>query len=594
MLRIVAQPTMGEVAMKHPVRALALALAASALTGASQAQPDIPSSAHAMHGSGFHRGHSMRAMLVMSASVVAVADVRSVPLYDGLGSLDFPVTTTSPEAQRYFSQGLAFAYGFNHAAAIASFREAQALDPRCAMCWWGEAFAHGPNINAPMDAATNARAVGAARYADWLARNATPAERALTAAMVKRYSPDPAADRPALDATFADAMLAAAAAHPAHDDIALLAAEAAMNTKPWDYWTTDKKPNQRIDRAVQLVETVLARSPQHPQAAHLYIHLMENGPDPKLAEAAADRLNAPLAPAAGHLVHMPAHIYYRLGRWQDSIRANVAAARADEAWIAASGDKGLVRYGYYPHNVHFIVTSAQMAGEMPTAIREARKLESVLDPAISSQIAWIQAVNAAPYFTAAQFATPAQVLAMRAPDARLPYPTAMRFYARALSRAQQRNRAGFERELAGLGAIRNSDALKPMIDQGVPATDLLQLAETVARARWASANGRPSEAVQLYREAVGIERKIPYMEPPYWYYPVHQSLGAALYRARRYEEANKAFQTALLQSPNNGWALYGLAASERALGRRTQAAAADAALRKAWSGNPAWLRMDRL
>jgi tetratricopeptide (TPR) repeat protein len=574
--------------------ALALGLAAGALAGFTQAQPEAPRAVHGMHASGFHRGHSMRSMLMMSASVVQPSIVQTIALYDGLPKLAFPVTTTSPEAQRYFTQGLAFSYGFNHAAAIASFREAQRLDPSCAMCWWGEAFAHGPNINAPMDSSANARAAGTAIYADWLARNATPAERSLTAAMVKRYSLDPKADRPALDASFADAMLAAAAAHPAHDDIALLAAEAAMDTKPWDYWTDAKQPNQRIGEAIRLVETVLGRTPDHPQAAHLYIHLMENGPDPKLAEAAADRLDAPLAPAAGHLVHMPAHIYYRVGRWKDSIRANVAAAKADEDWIKVSGDSGLVRYGYYPHNVHFIVTSAQMAGEMPTAIREARKIESVLDPAISAQIAWIQAVNAAPYFAAVQFATPAQILAMRAPDERLPYPKAMRFYARAVARAQQRNRTGFERELSKLRALRNSDELKPMIAQGVPAADLLDLAETIARARWALGGGRVAEGVRLYREAVGIEQKIPYMEPPYWYYPVHQSLGAALYRQGRYRESRTAFQTALSQSPNNGWALFGLAASERSLGRKGEARLAEAALKKAWSGDPRWLRMDRL
>jgi tetratricopeptide (TPR) repeat protein len=536
----------------------------------------------------------MRMMLSMSAAVVRSAAVPSVPLYDGLGNVNFNVTTTNPIAQRYFNQGLAFAYGFNHAAAIASFREAQRIDPTCAMCWWGEAFAHGPNINAPMDAATNARAVEAAGRANSLARNATSAERALTAAMVQRYSLDMTADRARLDQVFADSMLAAAVAQPAHDDIALLAAEAAMNTRPWDYWTADKQPNPRIGEAVRLVEAVLARAPEHPQAAHLYIHLMENGPDPRLAEAAADRLNAPLAPASGHLVHMPAHIYYRLGRWRDSIRANIAAARADEAWIRDSGDQGLVRYGYYPHNVHFIVTSAQMAGDMPTAIREARKLETLLDPRISSQIAWVQAVTAAPYLAAAQFATPDQILAMEAPDSRLPYAAAMRAYARALARAQQRDRAGFEQEVERLRALRKSDVFDPMTAQGVPAGDLVHLAEVVARARWASASGRLGEAVRLYRDAIAIEQTIPYGEPPYWYYPVHQSLGATLYRARRYREAREAFQTALSQSPNNGWVLFGLASSERALGRNAQAIAADAALRAAWSGNPAWLRMDRL
>ncbi|HEX8842116.1 MAG TPA: tetratricopeptide repeat protein, partial [Sphingomicrobium sp.] len=408
------------------------------------------------------------------------------------------------------------------------------------------------------------------------------------------YSPEATADRSALDTAYADAMLAAAKAYPDNDDIAVLAAEAAMDTRPWDYWTPDKQPHPRIADAVKLVETVYRRNPDHPQAAHLYIHLMENGPDPRRAEAAADHLAAPLAPTLGHLVHMPAHIYYRLGRWKDSMRVNIAAAKADEHWIKATGDKGMYRYGYYPHNVHFIVTSAQMAGDMGTAVSEARKLSQILDPAISTKLAWVQAVNAAPYYTAAQFASPAQVLAMKAPDKRLPYPTAMRHYARAIAYASLRNRVGFDFELAAIQGIREGDALKPMVDQGVPAPDLLQLAETIARGRWAYANGNYDDAIRLYSDAVAIEAKVPYMEPPYWYYPVHQSLGAALFRAGRYEEARDAFTAALAQLPNDGWALYGLAASERKLGRPLQAAAAELALDKAWMGNRAWLRWDRL
>ena len=539
---------------------------------------------------------SMRAKLMLAAAVLqgTEASVAAAPLYDGLGNVNLAITTSNPLAQRYFNQGLGFAYGFNHAAAIAAFREAQRLDPECALCFWGEALAHGPNINAPMDPAVNARAVGLARYANWLARKGTAEERALTNAMLARYSPDAKADRAALDAAYADAMLAATKAHSANDDMALLAAEAAMDTKPWDYWTADKQPQPRLGEAIRLVESVYARNPDHPQAAHLYIHLMENGPDPKVAEAAADKLASPLAPTAGHLVHMPAHIYYRLGRWKDSMRVNVDAARADEAWIKATGDKGLVRYGYYPHNVHFIVTSAQMAGDMPTAIREATKLSRLLDPTISSQIAWIQAVNAAPYFAAAQFATPAQILAMRAPDTRLPYPTAMRHYARAIAYAHQRNRAGFDRELGKLIAIRDSGALQPMVDQLVPAPDLLSLAESVARARWAYAGGRYDEAATLYRQAATFEDKIPYMEPPYWYYPVHQSLGAAFYRAGKHDEARDAFMAALAKSPNNGWALYGLAETERAQKRNAEAAAANAALERSWVGDRRWLKMDRL
>ena len=538
---------------------------------------------------------SMRANLALAAMVVAGAELpKPEPLVDGLGQVNFPITTSNPTAQRYFNQGLGFAYGFNHAAAIAAFREAQRLDPQCAMCFWGEALAHGPNINAPMDPAANARSVGLARYGAWLARKGTPVEQALTAAMLKRYSPDTASDRAALDAAYADAVLAVAKAFPQHDDAALLAAEAAMDTRPWDYWTADKQPQPRLGEAVQLVETVYGRNPMHPQAAHLYIHLMENGPDPKKAEAAADKLATPLAPTAGHLVHMPAHIYYRLGRWKDSMRVNVDAARADEAWIKSSGDKGMVRYGYYPHNVHFIVTSAQMAGDMPTAIREAGKLSTILDPKTSSEIGWIQAVNAAPYFAAAQFASPGQILAMTPPDARLPYPNAMRHYARAIAYANQRNRAGFDRELGALQAAAKSGDFKTMIDQGVPAPDLLQLAETSARARWAYASGRYGDAVKLYQDAAAIESKITYMEPPWWFYPVSQSLGAALYRAGRYDDAKAAFMTALAHSPNNGWALFGLAQTEQALGNKAEAAATRAALQKAWMGNPAWLKMDRL
>ena len=587
--------------MIDPLRATALALASTTLMAvtpqetysAQQLALLDPTVRMASLCTGKGGPQSMRARLALAAAVVQAAPLPSVPLHDDLGKVHFPITTANPLAQRYFDQGLSYAYGFNHAAAIASFRAGQAADPNCAMCYWGEAMAHGPNINAQMDPATNARSVALASYANWLAAKATEPEQALTGAMLKRYSVDPKADRATLDAAYADAMLAAARAHPDNDDIAVLAAESAMDTLPWNYWTPDKSPQPRLGEAVQLIETVYARNPEHPQAAHLYIHLMENGPDPKRAEAAADRLY-PLAPGAGHLVHMPAHIYYRLGRWKDSMRVNIDAARADEAYIKASGDRGLVRYGYYPHNVHFLVTSAQMAGDMKTAVTEARRLSAILDPATSAQIAWIQAINAAPYFAASQFAAPGQVLAMNEPDKRLPYVGAMRHYARATAYANLHNKVGFDREIGALSTLRQSGAFQPMIDQGVPATDLILLAETVARARFASSSGRLNDAIKLYRDAIEVEARIPYMEPPFWYYPVHQSLGAALYRAGKYQEAQEAFTAALARYPNNGWALYGLAASERALGRKPFAAAAQAALGRAWMGDPRWLRMDRL
>lgn len=262
--------------------------------------------------------------------------------------------------------------------------------------------------------------------------------------------------------------------------------------------------------------------------------------------------------------------------------------------IRSADDHSLVRYGYYPHNIHFIVASAQMAGDMGTAISEARRLRTVLDPETSARIAWIQAIDAAPYLAMAQFAEPDAVLAMPLPDARLPYAVAMRHYARAIAYAERRNRKAFDAEIAAMDALAKSSVFADMIAQGVPAPDLLSLAQAVARGRFAVHSGRYAEAAEFYRTAIAIESKMPYQEPPYWYYPVRQSLGAALFLAGRYDEASRTFRDALAQAPNNGWALYGLSRSEEALGHKAEAAVARQAFSKAWMGQPGWLKMERL
>ena len=540
---------------------------------------------------------TLRQELALAATVAGPVGAVSapIPLYPDLVAPRLPITTANTPARDYFNQGLLLTYGFNHAGAVRSFRQAQRLDPECAMCWWGEALALGPNINAPMDERDRDAALTAMDRARALRSQASPMEQALIDAIAFRYARDPKADRVALDAAYADAMLDVARRFPKDDDVAVLAAEAVMDTSPWNYWEADKKtPVGRCGDAVRLVEAVLARDPDHLQAAHLYVHLMENSADPPRAEAAADRLARSLAPSAGHLVHMPSHIYQVRGRYADSMRVNIAAARADEAFIRDTDDRGLVRYGYYPHNIHFIVTSAQMAGDMGTAIREAKRLRTVLDPETSARIAWIQAIDAAPYLAMAQFAQPDAILAMPSPDPRLPYAVAMRHYARAVAQAERRDRAGFDREMAALAALRNSDAFVSMIAQGVPAPDLLSLAEAVARGRFARAEGRFDEAVRHYREAKSFEAKIPYQEPAYWYYPVSQSLGAALFEAGRYDEAGQAFRAALLQTPRNGWALYGLTRSEEAQKHGLEAAAARRAFEREWLGSRSWLRMERL
>lgn len=589
--------------MMHPFRAAAIVGIGFSLAsfapppGFSAAALDaLDPSRLASLSCGIRRGGSTlaRDLLVAAAFAAPASSAGSMPLYPDLAASPFPVSTRDAQARSYFSQGLLLNYGFNHAGAVRSFREAQRRDPGCAMCWWGEALALGPNINAPMDDRDRDAALAAMDKAMALRSGATPVEHALIEAVAKRYSRDPGAERAALDAAYAEAMLDVARRFPADDDVAVLAAEAAMDTSPWNYWEGDgKTPVGRSGEAVRLIEAVLGRNPGHVQANHLYIHLMESN-DPQRAEAAADRLANPRAPSAAHLVHMPGHIFQRRGRHADSIRVNVAAARADEAYIQSTGDRGLVRYGYYPHNIHFIVTSAQMAGDMATAIREAKRLRTVLDPETSARIAWIQAIDAAPFFAMAQFADAEAILAMPAPDARLAYPTAMRHYARGIAYAQRRDRRGFDAEMAAIARLRSSDALNAMIEQGVPAPDLLTLAEQVARGRFAAALGRHDEAIAHYRTAAAIEARLPYQEPTYWYFPVNQALGGALYRARRYDDASAAFRAALAQAPNNGWALYGLSRSEAAQGRKLEAAAADKALAKAWLGDRRWLRMDRL
>jgi len=524
----------------------------------------------------------------------ASAGTLTLPLYGDLSAARLPVTAAGDEAKRYFNQGLMLNYGFNHAGAVRSFREAQRRDPGCALCWWGEALALGPNINAPMDDRNRGAALRAIAHAEKLRDKVTPLERALIDALAKRYSSDPKRDRAALDAAYADAMTDVTRYFPNDDDVAVLAAEAIMDTTAWNYWEADKKtPVGRSGTAVRLVETVLARNPKHPQANHLYIHLMEAA-QPRRAEAAADRLAAADVPHAGHLLHMPAHIYQLVGRHTDSIRVNVAAAHADEVFIKATNDHSLLRYGYYPHNIHFIVTSAQMVGDMKTAIAEAGRLRTILDPATSAKIGWVQAIDAAPFLAMAQFATPDAILAMPEPDARLPYAAAMRHYARAVAFAQRKDAAAVTREIAAMQTIKQSSAIADLVSQGLPVPQLIALAGRVAQGRLAFAKEKYDDAAAHYRAAIAIEDKIPYQEPAYWYYPVNQSLGAALLRAGKAEEATLAFQAALVQTPSNGWALYGLAESEQARGASAEAAAARKALTQVWLGDRSWLDLSRL
>ena len=517
----------------------------------------------------------------------------SPPLYDGLGAHGYRITTAVPEAQLYFDQGLRLAYGFNHAEAARAFREAQRRDPSCAMCFWGEAYALGPNINAPMMPEAAAPAFAAAQKALALAGGARPEERALIEAVAKRYAPDAPADRAALDRAYAEAMADAAQRFPDDAEIGVLYAEALMDLQPWDYWQPGgREPKGGIGAAVATVERILAQQPDHPGAIHFYIHLVEASDRPQRAEPHADRLRT-LVASAGHLVHMPSHIYYRIGRFADALEANSRAVAADEAYLAQVPAQGIYPGAYYPHNIHFLMTSAQMGGDGATAVAAAEKLGRALDDAIVRAVPWTQPIKQAPYFAHAQYSDPDAVLALPDPGDEFPFVRAAWHYARGVALAAKGDAAA-RAEGAAIARIEQAPEMMRLEQLGVPAGTVLGIARLVLDGRIALAGGDPARARQDFAQAVALQDGIAYMEPPFWYYPVRQSLGAALLQAGDAEGAEQAFRAALQQSPNNSWVLFGLREALAAQGDRAGAGEADRRLQQAWIGTRGPLDLKRL
>jgi tetratricopeptide (TPR) repeat protein len=521
-------------------------------------------------------------------------DETAPPLWDNLGTVTMPVTTSNPLAQRYFDQGIRLAYGFNHAEARRSFRMAQRLDPDCAMCYWGEALVLGPNINLPMQPEAVGPALAAVTEAKRLSGNATEKEQALIWALEQRYSADPEVDRSVLNASYADAMAEVARHYPDDHEIAVLAAEAMMDTQPWDYWEADQKtPKGRTAEIIKILEGVLADNADYPAAIHLYIHMTEASTAPARAEPYADRL-ANLMPGAGHLVHMPSHTYFRIGRYRDSLAVNVAAVKADEAYLTEVDAEGIYPNGYYPHNIHFVLESARMAGAGDTALAYADKLNEALADDVVRQVAWVQAIKVAPYFAHAQFSDPQTILALAQPPDDLPYVKSMWHYMRATAYASQGDVERAAGEAEAMAKIAATEDFQAMIDGGVPAPDLIALAGHVAAARIAQAEDDPVRAADAFRRAVDIQDKLPYMEPPYWYFPVRQALGAVLLEQGKAAEAEMVFRQTLMASPNNGWALFGLLEAQKAQGDTVGAAQTAKLLDNAWLGNKATLTMMRL
>ncbi|MDP2356578.1 MAG: tetratricopeptide repeat protein [Beijerinckiaceae bacterium] len=517
------------------------------------------------------------------------------PLWTGIGSTTWKITTSSERAQAYFDQGLRFSYAFNHDEARRAFRMAQKLDPDCAMCFWGEALVLGPNINLPMPEDAVGPAYAAAQKAMALAGKASAREQALIDAIVVRYSSDPKASRPPLDAAYAAEMAKAAKQFADDDEIATLYAEAVMDVSPWDYW----KPGGREAKPqsvpiVPTLERVLARNPDHTGAIHLYIHAVEASDRPKRAEPYADRLRGAI-PGAGHLVHMPSHIYYRVGRYLDALEDNKIAVKVDEKYLAdTNAPMGVYRLGYYPHNVHFLMASAQMAGDGPTVIAAAEKLGQLIPSEAAKGIAMVQPVKAAPYFAHAQFSTPGTILALPDPGDAIPYVKAMWLYVRGVALVANRDFAGAKAAASAIETIERTADFKLLKDSGVPAQEVLRIARTVILARVAQARGDYRTAIVRFERAAALQDALAYTEPPYWYYPVRQSLAAVLLQAGRYAEAEQQFQRALSRAPANGWSYYGLAELHKSRGDATAARNAEADLARTWIGDRKLLQISNL
>jgi len=507
----------------------------------------------------------------------------SEPLFEGLGNTGREITTSSDKAQRYFDQGLAFLFAFNHDEAIRSFRRAAELDPHAAMAWWGIALANGPHINNPTMSPESARAAwDALQRAQKEAGRASKTERELITALAARYSDPSPSDRSALDKAYADAMREVWQRHRKDADVGALFAESLMDLRPWNQWSREGEPEPGTLEVLATLEAVMALRSRHPLALHLYIHAVEASRDPGRADAAADRLRD-LQPGLGHLVHMPSHIDVRRGRWREAVTANAKAVRADQRYRAISPNQGF--YGLYmAHNHHMLAFAAMMIGRRVEATDAIDTIVAAIPPAWADAYAPIaDGFLAMPLEVRVRFGAWDEVLAAPEPDAKFPFARAMRHYARGVALSANGDTAAARKEQAAFEKARAALPPTSMFGNNKGA-DLLALAGRVLNGEISYREGKREAAFASLQQAVALEAKLNYDEPPSWILPARHTLGAALLDSGRLEDAEQVFRDDLVQLPNNGWALFGLGKSLRLQNKEREAAAVEAEFRKAWDG----------
>jgi tetratricopeptide (TPR) repeat protein len=531
---------------------------------------------------GYFLYHSMR-------SDVASPPIEPVgaTLLDGLGNYSKPITSDHPGVQRWFDQGLMLAYGFNHDAAERSFLKAAELDPECAMCWWGAALVLGPHVNSGMDPANNAKAWDRLQRAQKLGSGASEQERAYIQALAARYAEKPPENRRPLDEAYATAMAGLVQKYPDDLDASTLHVESLMNLQPWDYWDAEGRPTGNTAQIVSQLESVIQRNADHAGALHLYVHAVEASNDPQRGVAAADRLRE-LIPGSGHLVHMPAHIYARVGRYHDAVIANQKAIAADDSYLAMCRPRpGVYPLGYVPHNHHFLWFAATMEGASAIAIDAAKATGArTSDPQLMRTPGFeaMQVFSLTPLFARVRFGRWEEVTSTPQPEADLPYMVAMWHYAQGIAAVRQKKLDEARRHHEALTAATRDPAIEKMkVWDRYSVIHGVRIGERLLTAELAREQKDYTAAVAALNEAVALESAIPYDEPPGWHAPVRQTLGAVLLQAGKPAEAQSVFLDELRRNPENGWSLYGLEQSLRAQGRKPEAKEIAERFERAWA-----------
>ena len=510
---------------------------------------------------------------------------KPVMLMSGLGNLHHPVSTRNPLAQQFFDQGLRLIYAFNHEEAARSFQRAAELDPQLAIAYWGVAEAVGPNYNDAGDPERFKQAHAAIQKAVDLSAHASPSEKAYIQAMAKRFPADPNADMRQAAENYCDAMRDVVKQFPDDLDAATLFAEAGMNLHPWGLWRPDGTPEVGTEEIQATLESVIRRDPSHLGAAHYYIHTVEASPHPERAMAEAYKLPA-LAPAAGHIVHMPAHVFIRTGDYDAAVRTNEQAAAADRAYIASHGAQGIYPMMYYSHNLHFIAVCAAMDGNYLEAKKGADLLAAHVAPEVK-EMPPIEAFMTVPLMVAIRFHRWDEILKIPQPDPEMKVTTFFWHFARGLA-------------LAGTGKVSDAEAEYKLVsatEQSTPpdqifvppienkTKDIFKIAEDVLGAKIALANKDNAGAISLLQSAVSIQDSLKYDEPPDWFYPVRESLGAVLLMTSDNTGAEKVFREDLNRNPRNPRSLFGLLQALKAQGKDYDAGFVENEFHAAWKGS---------